>query len=277
MQGKTLPEYWQSFKKQAEQRRDRGNPEFPTGFKFLDTHTDGLHGGEVWCISGKSGSGKTSLALQIGRNIADNPNNSVLFISLEMKGEQLVGRLFCEMMHEDFTDLRLGNFSYNFADKEKTFLKAMGGMDLEIVEHGYTFQEIEQIIKEYYSDKKPDVIVIDFAQLIAWEKFGDQRVALESYIRKLTELAKTLNLAIILISQLRRMPSGSDYNRPPDMTDLKGTGSLEQLSHTVLLIYKYIEDGAEHYRLKIAKNRHGATDEREVAFIGSQYRFVEVI
>jgi len=271
--GKTIQEYWERYREQIDQRKLRVAPELPTGIRFLDEKTDGLHKGELWCISGKSGSGKTSLALQIGRNIAETPTNSVLFISLEMKGEQLVGRMFSEMMKIDNEKLRLGIYQKSYAD---TFSNFLAGIDFEIVEYGYSFIEIVKVIKDYYPNNKPDVIIIDFAQLIAWDVFKDQRLAMESYVRKLAELAKMENIAIILVSQLRRLPSGADYNRPPDMTDLKGTGSLEQLSHVVVLIYRYFEHEVERYILKLAKNRHGQVGETEIDFIGKEYRFKEL-
>ena len=53
------------------------------------------------------------------------------------------------------------------------------------------------------------------------------------------------------------------------------SGSLEQTSHVVLLIYKYLDEKGMHYVLNIAKNRHGETGKREVRFEGSQFRFYE--
>jgi len=267
---KTLIEYWHSYKEWVKKRVERGEPEFPTGIKFLDTLTDGPQRGQIWTIAGKSGSGKTSLALGIGRNISDH-KKTVMFISLEMKGEELVARMFCDMMKWDYDKLRIGDTN---VQREQTFVNFLGGIDFEVMEYGYTFDEIEKVIQETYpKGKKPDVIIIDFVQLI--ETKYDQRVDMEKYMRKLTELAKTENMAIILVSQIRRFPSGSDINREPGMSDLKGTGMIEQMSYAVIIIYKWEELGRIHYALKVVKNRGGACGSKEVNFIGSQYRFEE--
>jgi len=271
VENRTPIELWHSHKNWIKKRLERGSPEFPTGIDFIDTATDGIHRGQVWTIAGKSGSGKTSLALQIGRNIADS-KKSILFISLEMKGEELIARMFCEMMKWDNNKLKLGDINPQY---EEAFIKFLGGIDFEVVEHGYTFEELLNIIKNTYpKGKKPDIIIIDFAQLI--ETKTDQRVDMERYIRKLTELAKTDNIGIILVSQIRRYPSGADVNRSPDISDMKGTGMLEQMSYCVLLIYKYLENGIEHHVLKLAKNRGGPCGEKEMRFIGSEYRFEEI-
>ena len=81
---KSIFEVWNDTKEILRKRRELGEPEFPTGLSFIDDMTGGIQRGEIWVIAGKTGAGKTSLALQIARSVANNPNNSVLIISLEM-------------------------------------------------------------------------------------------------------------------------------------------------------------------------------------------------
>ena len=276
--GKTLGQLWDSTKDFYRERSKRGKPELSTGFKWIDEFTDGLHEGEVWCVSGRPASGKTSLAINIATHIADE-NKSVLFISLEMTGEQLVSRMFCEMAGFDHGRLRIGDFGEDFGLKDKTFTNFINSVDFEIMEKGYRISDIINILKSEYSGNKPDLIVLDFVQLI--DKEGqDDRLALDEFMRKITELAKLHNLAIIIISQLRRLPSGADINREPDMQDNRGSGMIEQLASVCLIIYKIIEKQmgktTEKIMIKIAKNRHGPTGEREVGFIGNQFKFVEI-
>jgi len=276
-EGKTLSEYWETAKNEYRKRAERGAPELPTGIAWIDELTDGLHRGELWTISAKSSFGKTSMALNIARNIADK-NKSVLFISLEMRGEELVSRLFCEMNRYDHQNLRKGfivNVS-DFQNKDKAFTDFLNAVDFEIVEQGYRFKDIEAIIASYYEGGYPDLICIDFAQLIDTTVAKDERLALQDYIRKLTELAKTKKIAILLVSQLRRLPSGADYNREPGMEDMKGTGALEQLSTVVILIYKVIINGDIRVMVKLAKNRHGPCGEKEMRFIGENFKFEEI-
>ncbi|MES0334815.1 MAG: DnaB-like helicase C-terminal domain-containing protein [Candidatus Magnetobacterium sp. LHC-1] len=221
--GKILQEYWIDFKRQVEERKLRGKPEMPTGISFIDAATDGIHRGELWTVAGRSGGGKTSLALQIACNIGYEGKKNVLFISLEMKGEEIVSRMFCNLKEYDNYRLKIGDHASDFEAKEKDFLSYLSEIDFELVEYGYNFKEIIHIIETHYGNQRsPDLIVIDFAQLIDWQEIGDERLAIQEYVRKLAELAKTKNIAIMLVSQLRRLPSGADYHRPPDIIDLKG-------------------------------------------------------
>ncbi len=276
--GKSLAEYWQGAKRTYEERAKRGEPDLPTGFKWLDELTDGLHKGELWCISAKTSFGKSSLALNIAKNIADN-NKGVLFISLEMTGEELVSRMFSEFTSFNHNRLRIGDYGEDFVGKDKIFIDFINSIDFEIVEKGYKFQDILDILETAYEEKKPDLVVLDFIQLID-KKGMDDRVALEEFMRKLAELAKMNKIAIMVISQLRRFPSGADIHREPDISDMKGTGSIEQLSHIVLIIYKVIDKtmGKETERIfiKVAKNRHGACGEREMQFLGENFKFKEM-
>lgn len=272
MSGRTIPEFWKDFKRLAKERAERGSPLMPTGIKFIDEATDGLVKGKIWTIAGRTGAGKTSLALQFSRNIADT-GKKVLFISLEMKGEELVSRMFCEMTRTQNHTLRAGINP----QKDELFTSFLNTIDFEVVEYGFTYQEIEKAIRDYYPDNRPDLIVIDFVQFIDSKGYGyDERMALQEYMRQLAELAKKDNIACLVVSQFRRPPSGADLNRAPSVQDLKGTGSLEQLSSVCIIIYQFADENGEHYVLKVAKNRSGPLCEKEVHFNGAEFRFEEV-
>lgn len=272
---KTLPEYWAEARAIFKHRSEQSEPEFPTGLNFLDEATDGLGRGEVWIIAGKTGSGKTTLALQLAKTFADNPKHSIAIMSLEMKGWELITRMFCLIHGFSYIEIKKGIFPAGYHEKNKEFQDYINMIDLQIYECGYSFNEIEKVISSDYYHKKPDVIFIDFLQLVEWRSFKEERLALSEYIRKLKELANTLNIGVVAISQLRRLPSGVNYERPPDVIDLKGSGALEQAADKILFVYG-VQDGddVKHF-VNLAKNRQGETTTHEVVFQGWRYRFVE--
>ena len=283
MEHKLLSEHWSAAKGIFRERAKRTEPEYPTGIKFLDELTDGITKGEIWVIAGKSSGGKTSLALQMAMSFAENKDHTVVFLSLEMKGWELATRLFCSEHNIPYIDLRTGIFPDGFEEKDKKFQEKLTYLDFEIFEFGYNFVEVEQILKQHYNKKLPDVIFVDFLQLIEWVSFKDERLAIMEYMRRFKELAKRLNVAIVIISQLRRLPSGADYQREPDMIDLKGSGAIETTADKVILIYKketkLMSLGQEtittQHFINLAKNRQGETKCVEVRFIGQFYRFEE--
>lgn len=193
-----------------------------------------------------------------------------------MKGWELTTRLFCEMEGVIYSEFRKGIFPDGFEEKNKKFETYLSQIDFEIYEYGYSFEQIVKIIKTGYHTKTPDVIFIDFIQQIEWMKFKDERIALTEYIRKLTELAKTQNIGIVIVSQFRRPPSGAKYDKEPDLLDLKGTGALEQMASKIILTYRKEISGETKHYIHLAKNRQGETIRREVLFQGWMYKFKEI-
>ena len=184
--------------------------------------------------------------------------------------------MFCEMQNVSFQDFIKGRLPDTYKEKDLKFIEEINKIDFEIVEYGYTFREVEGIIEGMYKDKKPDVIFIDFIQLIEWKSFNEERLALMEYIRKLKELAKREDVGVVIISQLRRLPSGANYERPPDIIDLKGSGSLEQTADKVILIHREISQEQTKYFINLAKNRQGMTGQEEVEFKGEFYKFLNI-
>ena len=278
MQPKTLLEYWAEAQQIIKSRRERRSPEFPTGLDFLDQVTGGMNRGEIWIIAAKPGLGKTALALQMARSFADNPQNKIAFFSLEMKGWQLLLRMFCEINNVDHSMLITGQEDISETFKS-SFDKFLTLIDFEIIESGYTFSEVEATIKQLYEHDKPDIIFLDFVQLVEWKQYRDERVAITEYIRRLKELANKHDIGFVIVSQIRRLPSGADMGREPDISDLKGTGSLEAAADKVLLFYKESTKDrigeTTKYFINLAKNRQGETKKQEVVFEGWRYHFRE--
>ncbi|GAH31821.1 unnamed protein product, partial [marine sediment metagenome] len=66
-----------------------------TGFSKLDEMTSGLQRSDLIVLAGRPGTGKTSLALTLARNVAIREKAAVGIFSLEMAKEQLLERLLC--------------------------------------------------------------------------------------------------------------------------------------------------------------------------------------
>ncbi len=276
MQEGTLSKHWVEAQRICKDAGVRGEPRFPTGINFIDEATGGILPGEIWMIGGRAGSGKTSLAVNFAQSIADNTENKVLFLSLEMQGWQLALRMYCEMNGVNYLDAVTGKQPIN-PGHQKAFQKYIESVNFEIEEYGYRFSEVETAIKKHYADSRPDVIFLDYIQLIEWRSFGDERIAISEFSRRLTELAKRINVAIVVVSQLRRPPPGANMSRPPELSDLKGSGSLEQDAHRVIFIYRVSRDEQpDTHFIYLAKNRSGPTLTRRVVFDGQFYRFKSV-
>lgn len=275
-----MVEFWEEAKQIVKTKRERGKPEFPTGIGWLDEITGGMNRGEIWIIAAKPGLGKTALSLQMAREFADNPERKIAFFSLEMRGWQLLLRMFCELNGVDHSMLITGKEDIG-GDSNKSFTNFIQNIDFEIIESGYTFEEVEKTITELYEHDKPDIIFLDFVQLVEWKQYKDERIAITEYIRKIKEMANKFNIGFVIVSQIRRLPSGADLNREPDISDLKGTGSLEACADKILIIYRetnitqYGGRQVKHF-INLAKNRQGETHKQEMIYEGWRYHFREL-
>ena len=105
------------------------------------------------------------------------------------------------------------------------------------------------------------LLVVDHMQLIeASDRRQGLREAVTAQSRALKGLAMQLDIPVVVLSQLSRALEGEE--RPPRMSDLRESGSLEQDADTVTLLSMPIVGGAvDRHRMtvELAKNRAGKT------------------
>lgn len=239
-------------------------PELPTGLPMLDEAIWGLHRNEVTVIAARPGEGKTTLALQIGLHLADE-HKKVLFVSLEMTRHQLTERILVQLTQFDAWNLRTGvkleEFLEKLAPLNNGFFK---DLNLRLVDgFGYTIPQLQHLLNQMVKEGggPPDVLIVDFIQLIAPE--GLQKFdAISEYLRSLKELAMRYNMAILICSQVNREGVKQAKQRPK-LEHLKGSGAIEELADCVIICW-WQELGTEEnpqgtkYWLCIEKQRHGS-------------------
>jgi len=87
-----------------------------TGFKGLDTILSGLQNSDLIILAARPSMGKSSLALDIARNVALKEKKPVGIFSLEMSKDQLIDRLISAESNIDSWKIRQGLLS----SEEKT-------------------------------------------------------------------------------------------------------------------------------------------------------------
>lgn len=136
-----------------------------------------------------------------------------------------------------------------------------------------------QTITDMIYSEKPEIVIIDFIQIVtSSRKFVDNRQRIDYISQLLKQAAKATGCCIITLSQLTR--AGKDR---PTMSDLKESGGLEQDSDYVILLYRpYVNDksGSEadpkDTTVTLDKNKFGSTREFKYEFDGRKQRFTEL-
>lgn len=239
-------------------------PDFPTKLQGLDAAIWGLHKTELLVIGGRPGDGKTSLSLQMAYEMS--LEHRIVFLSLEMTKEQLVERIIAYEYMYDYFGMRKGIHRKAIQDKQDEICQKLSKHKLLILDDiGRTPKELENCIKEL--SPKPDAIFIDHLQQISIRN-GNRLEALDEYVRFLKTFALKENVAIVLASQLNR---GAEEDSRPHLHYIKGCGSVEEVSDTVVLIWRQ----KERISLLIEKQRHGPTGKLEVNFLKEFSKFTD--
>lgn len=221
----------------------------------------------------------TSFALNIARSIAANPRLPIAIFSLEMSCEQLVMRLLSSEAEIESNRLRAGHISQL---EWESLSKALGTLsDLPIFIDDTPNQTVGQMRSQARRLQAEQggvlgLILIDYLQLM--EGASDNRVQeLSRITRQLKGLARELNVPVITLSQLSRGVE-SRNNKRPMMSDLRESGSIEQDSDLILMLYRdeyYNPDTPDRNiaEVIITKHRNGPTGVVKLLFDSHLTRF----
>ncbi len=260
-----------------------------SGFTDIDSVLGGLQRGDLMIIAARPSLGKSTLAMNIARNAAQQGAVGAVF-SLEMSRDQIALRLLCAEAEVVSHRLRIGLLT----DAESSrVMEAIGELsDLSIYLDDSAAQTVPQMrskLRRLHTERGVDLVIVDYLQLMSGSSVrGENRVTeLGEITRSLKAVARDLNVPVIAISQLSR----AIEQRPdhyPMLSDLRESGSIEQDADVVAFIHRedkytnqeqweqrnptkpYPENVAQ---IVIAKNRHGQTSTVELYFRGHFFRF----
>ena len=243
-----------------------------TGIYDLDSLTDGLHAQELTIIGARPGMGKTTLALQIGENIASK-GKYVAFISLEMSETQIINKILARRARIDSNKLRSGR---DLTDEDWNKLAEVTGLlsdlKMEVNDRIRNIQQLEIYAKKLRNSNKLDLLIIDYIQLLkSTQKYPSREQEVADISRRLKLLSLDLGIPIIALCQLNRNAENSE----PNLADLRESGSIEQDADNIIFIY-CIEDNPLTF-IKLAKQRAGSTGTVEVRFMKGWSEFVNLV
>ena len=291
----------ETFKHFEDLLEHKVEPGIPTGFPDLDRLTGGgLKKQEMFVLAARPSIGKTSLALNIVRNVVmkdipDKPRKRVMFFSLEMGAEQVAARLLCTESGVPFSSIMDGSFnSENEIDKLTKAVTVLGQAQLVIdPTGGISIYELRAKARKEKEMNGLDLIVIDYLQLMkAPEAARESRqVEVSAISGGLKKLAKDLDVPVLVLAQLNRETEkgqGGGKNAKPKLSNLRESGSIEQDADVVVFLHRDRDESKENAReggssgpikseLIVEKNRNGKTGIVEVEFVPSLMVFRPIL
>lgn len=214
---------------------------FPTGLPMLDKAMNGgFRGGDLVVVSGMSGHGKTSLAQTMTYWLT-----KILIPCLWFSYEVSVQRL-----HEKFLQMGIEPHYHAYAPKRNQ------SGDLDWIE-----ARIVEGVKKYMTQ----VIFIDHIDFLTPSSIktsDNENIALKKVATELKQLAIKLNVVIVLMAHVRKVPRGNE----PEMQDISSSSGIFQLADYVIITQRLMEKPSNPFsrsgevfsntnKTKLVKNR----------------------
>jgi len=282
---------------EEEWSRHPGKPRgVPTGIPALDELTGGLRRSEVTVLAARTSHGKSSLALQIAAHavaheireaaLEGRDPRVVLYVSPEMSADQLVARLATQMSGVSYLDIEKGSLPTEKREAWRQALRLLAEADGVLVMEagrGYDWNEVANLVHGYHASRGIALVVIDYLQRLSFGVIEDEYRRISAISQGVKDLANELRVPVLLVSQLNRQVARDRLSREerlPDLSDLRGSGRIEEDADNVWLLWrdpKVANDGSvpQSASLVVAKARSGRVGEVSLWFYASKVLFVD--
>ena len=252
-----------------------------TGLPTLDNATNGIRKDNLTIIAGRPSMGKTSFALNLMDNLANNNYKGALF-ELEMDIETLgIRRIAYECMIEGYK-LSRGELTprewekvTNLANKKSKDNNIFTDVSTDI-----GIVDVKAKCKSLKNTVGLDFIIIDHLTLMKISKTEQRHIAIGDLTKQLKQLAKDLKIAVILLCQLNRSCEARNDKRPM-LSDLRDSGNIEENADLVMFLYRdeYYNKDTEYkntLECNIAKQRNGATGVLNFIYLANFQKVAEL-
>jgi replicative DNA helicase len=236
----------QSFEKKLS--GDLSTKCIPTGFSKLDKMSGGFYPGDLIVFGGRPGMGTTQFMVNLALNMSKV--NPVLFFTYDLTPYSLNQRIVSCISKIPLYKL----FEHDSEIALKKFQEVKDELDnheLYIIDTGHeNLNQFEEICRNHIVLNDIKVIFVDDLQLMASAKSANKR-SKEIYIisRTLKNLARELNILLVVSSQVSRNVEKRGGDRRPYLYDLLDAECLESLADKVIFICR-----PEYYGLLLDEN-----------------------
>lgn len=214
-----------------------------SGCPGLNDRTLGMRGGEVIMVTSGSGMGKSTFvrqqALSLGREQNLKVGMAMLEESVEETMEDLTGiangvRLRQQTLEYKEKLIESGKFDEWF--------DGLFGDDKFHLYDSFAEAEVDRLLAKLHYMRTGlgcDVIILDHISIVvSASEESDERKMIDRLMTKLKGFAKSTGVVLIVICHLKNPEKGKAHEegRAVSITDLRGSGSLRQLSDTIIAL-----------------------------------------
>ena len=207
-----------------------------TGFYWLDKNR-AIAKKRTTIVAARTGIGKSAFVANMIVSMLKNELRILLYTP-ELDKEECIDRVICSNTGVSIDDWKMAKIRE--ADVEKIHAFQMSVLNkypegLYIDDKGsQSASYILGSVRRHMLNRPVDVVVVDYIQKLKF--YGDNiRLEIDDAMGKLSAFAKDNNIAMVLVSQLRR---SDKPGAEPTKEDLKESGNLENFSDAVVLLHR---------------------------------------
>jgi twinkle protein len=239
-------ETWERYKKSSNVQC----VPYPKEWKELNDNTYGFRPGSIVTITSGTGVGKSQIIRQLQHHVWSETDWKLAIIALEEDvGDSVSGLMSIHMGRRlHLPDVHVSEeherqvHSELFDSGRISFYDHFGGMD-----DSSLFNKLR-----YFGATGHRAIFLDHLSIIVSEYAADggERERIDTIMTKLAKLAKELEVVIFMVVHLRKEGSGRSFEQGtvPSLDDLRGSGSLKQLSWDVIALSRNQQHFDPHCR-----------------------------
>lgn len=226
----------------------------PTGFPTLDILTySGFAPGNLVILAARPSVGKTAVMLQMAKTASAAGFIPSVF-NIEMGNKELAQRMLVGTGHVSQSQIAHGNVDWSEMERA---IQEVSSARMHLYDDRAKVEEIATQIVLNHRQGRCDIAFIDYLGLMTTSDKRPLYQVISDITKRLKQLAKSCEIPIVLLCQLNR--ASAVENRPPQLSDLRDSGSIEQDADIVLMLEREgeIEDTRRHIDMWVRKNRHG--------------------
>ena len=230
-------------------------PGITTGLPILDEAMLGLRPGELVIMAGRPGMGKSTVATSMALAASDmerqGRRGGVGFFAFELGREAIGARIAADLASSDrhgpaHSEVRAGKVTDEQLWALEETIRSANARPLIIDSRSTaTVGEIEAAclaMRREFEKKgrRLDVVFIDYIkQVRATDRYrGNKVYEIGEITYGLRDIAKRLQICVVLLVQLNRAVENRD-NKRPTLADLRESGDIENDADVVMLLYRH--------------------------------------
>ncbi len=226
-----------------------------TGFPDWDKLTGGLHRGQTTILSAPPGMGKTTLVMQVARNVA--AKHGVVVHELEMDKRDLGIKTYAAECGITTGEIHSGRIPASKWEKMVEVLENFEYPRSKMVINdtpGITTSQLRANIARLSRQMDIGLLVVDYVNLLTDHDTRDENENTALKLRRLRDIAREFNLALLTIQSMTK--EGMDDSTAPKLNSMRGPADLQFDADTVFFL---VQDKKlrKIVHLTPAKLRHG--------------------